>query len=117
EALRDHIQELNIAGIEELQIDVNKSKPELNVTVDRVKAGQLGVSSSSVGQTLRRAIYGEEISTYKEGDEDYPINIRFNRDFRYNENALFNQPITFKDQNTGNIVQVPISSVAKTELT
>ncbi len=117
ENLREHIEELNIAGIEELQIDVNKSKPELNVTVDRVKAGQLGVSTTAVGQTLRRAIYGEEISTYKEGDEDYPINIRFNQDFRYNENALFNQPITFKDQNSGNLIQVPISSVAKTELT
>ncbi|WP_029038231.1 efflux RND transporter permease subunit [Salinimicrobium xinjiangense] len=117
ENLRDFIQKMNIPGIEELQIDVNKSKPELNVSVDRVKAGQLGVSTGAVGQTLRRAIYGEEISTYKEGDEDYPINVRFNEDFRYNENALFNQPITFKDQNTGNIVQVPISSVTKTELT
>jgi multidrug efflux pump len=117
EDLREYIQEMNIPGIEELQIDVNKSKPELNVTVDRVKAGQLGVSTGAVGQTLRRAIYGEEISTYKEGDEDYPINVRFNQDFRYNENALFNQPITFKDQNTGDIVQVPVSSVTKTELT
>ena len=45
------------------------------------------------------------------------INIRFNEDFRYDENVLFNQPITFKNQNTGNIVQVPISSVTETELT
>ena len=117
EELREYINSLGIPGIEELQIDVNKSKPELNVTVDRVKAGQLGVSSAVVGQTLRRAIYGEEISTYKEGDDDYPINIRFNEDFRYNESALFNQPITFKDQNTGQVVQVPISSVANTDLT
>lgn len=117
EELREYITELNIPGIEELNIDVNKSKPELNVRIDRVKAGQLGVSSATVGQTLRRAIYGEEISTYKEGDEDYEINVRFNEDFRYNENALFNQPITFKNQNTGAIVQVPISSVTQKELT
>jgi multidrug efflux pump subunit AcrB len=117
ENLKEYIQSMNISGIEELQIDVNKSKPELDVTVDRVKAGQLGVSTGAVGQTLRRAIYGEEISTFKEGDEDYPIIVRFNEDFRYNENALFNQPITFKNQNTGKIVQVPISSVTKTELT
>ena len=117
EKLREKINELNIPGIEELNIDVNKSKPELNVTVDRVKAGQLGVSSATVGQTLRRAIYGEEISTFKEGDEDYEINVRFNEDFRYDENALFNQPITFKNQNTGEIVQVPVSSVTKKDLT
>ena len=117
EQLREFIQELNIPGIEELNLDVNKSKPELDVTVDRVKAGQLGVSTATVGQTLRRAIYGEEISTYKEGDDDYEINIRFNEDFRYNQTALFNQPITFKDQNTGEIVQVPISAVTSSELT
>jgi multidrug efflux pump subunit AcrB len=117
ENLRSYIQELSIGGIEELKIDVNKAKSELDVKVDRRKAGQLGVSTSSVGQTLRRAIYGEEVSTYKEGDDDYQVNVRFNDEYRYNENVLFNQPITFKDQNTGNVVQVPISSLVTTNLT
>ena len=49
EDLQEHINDLNIPGIEELQIDVNKSKPELNVTVDRVKAGQLGSFFGSRG--------------------------------------------------------------------
>ena len=116
ENLRSYIQELSIPGIEELKIDVNKSKPELDVRVDRRKAGQLGVSTSQVGQTLRRAIYGEEVSTYKEGDDDYEVNVRFNEDFRYNENALFNQPLTFKDQNSGQTRQIPISSLVETEV-
>ena len=117
EQIREYIQEMNIPGIEELKIDVSKSKPELDVRVDRVKAGQLGISSSSVGQTLRRAIYGEEISTYREGDDDYEINVRFDETFRYDENALFNQPVTFKNQSTGELVQVPISSVTSQNLT
>ncbi|MDR6300088.1 efflux RND transporter permease subunit [Mesonia maritima] len=111
EQLRSFIKDLSIEGIEELKIDVNKAKPELDVRVDRQKAGRLGVSTVSVGQTLRRAIYGEEISTYKEGEDDYEINVRFNEDFRYQENAIFNQPITFKNQNTGELVQVPISAL------
>ncbi|MBE7639452.1 AcrB/AcrD/AcrF family protein [Salegentibacter sp. BLCTC] len=115
ENLRTYINDLSIAGIEELKIDVNKSKPELSVEVDRKKAGQLGVSTSQVGQTLRRAIYGEEVSTYKDGDDDYEINVRFGDEYRYNENILFNQPVTFKDQNTGEIIQVPISSLVNTE--
>ncbi|WP_282016809.1 efflux RND transporter permease subunit [Salegentibacter mishustinae] len=115
EDLRSYINDLSIAGIEELKIDVNKSKPELSVEVDRRKAGQLGVSTSQVGQTLRRAIYGEEVSTYKDGDDDYEINVRFADEYRYNENVLFNQPITFKDQNTGEIIQVPISSLVTKE--
>lgn len=116
ENLRSYIQDLSIPGIEELKIDVNKSKPELDVRVDRRKAGQLGVSTSQVGQTLRRAIYGEEVSTYKDGDDDYEVNVRSNQDFRYDENALFNQPITFKDQNSGETRQIPISSLVETEV-
>ncbi len=116
EGIKDYINSLGIAGIEELNIDVNKSKPELGIKVDRRKAGQLGVSTSSVGQTLRRAIYGEEVSTYKDGDDDYQINVRFNEDLRYDQIALFNQPVTFRN-NQGELVQVPISSVIETRET
>ncbi|PVW14270.1 efflux RND transporter permease subunit [Marixanthomonas spongiae] len=110
EQMRSYIENRGIAGIEELKIDVNKSKPEVDIQVDRKKAGQLGVSSAAVGQTLRRSIYGEEASTYKEDDEDYPINVRLNNQYRYNESALYNQPVTFRN-NQGKIVQVPISSL------
>ncbi|HET8854641.1 MAG TPA: efflux RND transporter permease subunit, partial [Salinimicrobium sp.] len=117
EALRRYIQSLNIDGIEGLKIDVNKSKPEVNVYVNRQKAGRLGISTAEVGQTLRRSIYGEEVSTFKKDDEDYEINVRFGQDFRYNENALFNQPVTFRDQTTGQLRQVPISAVISKEQT
>ncbi|MDT0648575.1 efflux RND transporter permease subunit [Autumnicola edwardsiae] len=110
EQMRIYIEDLGIAGIEELKIDVNKSKTELAIDVDRKKAGQLGVSSASVGQTLRRAIYGEEITTYKEDDEDYPVNVRLSDEYRYDENVLFNMPMTFRN-NQGQIIQVPISTV------
>ncbi|APG60968.1 efflux RND transporter permease subunit [Christiangramia salexigens] len=116
ENLRSYIKELNVPGIEELKIDVNKSKPELDVRVDRRKAGQLGISTSQVGQTLRRAIYGEEVSTFKDGDEDYEVNVRFDEKYRYSENALFNQPITFRDQTSGQLRQVPISALVDTKV-
>ncbi|MAO10266.1 MAG: copper transporter [Flavobacteriaceae bacterium] len=110
ENMRSYIENLGVAGIEELKIDVNKSKPEMDVHVDREKAGQLGVSTAEVGQTLRRSIYGEEVSTYKEGDDDYPINVRLDDQYRYDESALFNQPVTFRN-NSGQLIQVPISSL------
>ena len=110
ENMRTYIEGLGIGGIEELKLDVNKSKAELGVTVSREKAGQLGISTVAVGQTLRRSVYGEEASTYKEGDDDYEINVRFNENYRYDENALFNQPVTFRN-NQGQIIQVPISAL------
>lgn len=110
--LRAHIEELGISGIEELKIDVNKSKPELNLIINRQKAGQLGVSTSQIGITVRNAIFGNEASTFKDGDDDYPINVRFNEKFRYDENAILNQPITFRN-NKGQLLQIPISPLVE----
>ena len=106
-----------IGGIERLSIDVNKESPELEVKVDRVNAGSLGVSTGQLGFNLRRSVYGQEISTYKEGDDDYNITMRMQADQRKNENILFNQSLTFRNPNNGQIVQVPISAVSHTEKT
>jgi multidrug efflux pump len=107
----------NIPGIEKLKVDVNKESPELEVKVDRVHAGSSGVSTGQVGYTMRRSVYGQEISTYKEGKDDYNIVMRLKEDQRKNESVLFNQPLTFKNQNNGRMMQVPISTVAETKKT
>ena len=111
------INSKNIPGIERLSIDVNKESPELQVTVDRANAGSVGVSTGQLGFTLRRSVYGQEISTYKEGDDDYNITMRMQEDQRKNENVLFNQSLTFRNQNNGQIVQIPVSAISKTEKT
>ncbi|HKX85189.1 MAG TPA: efflux RND transporter permease subunit [Flavobacterium sp.] len=107
----------NIPGIEKLKVDINKESPELQVKIDRVSAGSLGASTGMAGFTLRRAVYGQEISTYKEGNDDYNIVMRLQEDQRKNENVLFNQPLTYRNPNNGQIMQVPISAVATTEKT
>lgn len=111
------INSKNIPGIEKLSVDVNKQSPELEVIVDRVNAGSTGVSTGQLGFNLRRSVYGQEISTYKEGDDDYNIIVRMQEDQRKNENILFNQSLTFRNQNNGQMMQVPISAVSKTEKT
>ena len=112
EDMRNFINSKNIAGIEELKIDVNKSKPAMEVEVDREKAGELGVSVGQVGQQLRRSLFGEKAGVYKKEGEDYDINVRFNEDLRYNTSALFNQNIIFRDAATGKIKEIPVSAVA-----
>ena len=109
------INSKNITGIEKLNIDVNKESPELEVKIDRVGVGSLGATTGQVGFTMRRAIYGQEISKYKEGKDDYDIVMRLQEDQRKNESILFNQPVTFRNQNNGQIIQVPISAVASTK--
>jgi multidrug efflux pump subunit AcrB len=111
------INSKNIPGIERLSVDINKESPELEVKVDRVNAGSLGVSTGQLGFNLRRSVYGQEISTYKEGDNDYNITMRMQDDQRKNESVLFNQSLTFRNQNNGQMMQVPISAVSQTKKT
>ncbi|XMO88208.1 efflux RND transporter permease subunit [Algibacter sp. AS12] len=113
ENMRDFINTKNIQGIDELKIDVNKSKPSMQVLVDRKKAGELGVSAGQVGQQLRNSIFGAKAGVYKEDGEDYDIYVRFNEENRYNTSAIFNQKITFRDMASGQIKEVPVSTVAK----
>jgi multidrug efflux pump len=116
-AMIRYINTKQIPGIEKLQLDVKKQSPELKVSLNKAQAGNAGISSGQLGFTLRRAIYGQEISTYKEGDDDYNITMRLQEDQRKNESVLFNQPITFRNMNNGQIQQVPISAVAETNNT
>ena len=113
ERMREFINTKNIVGVDELKIDVNKDKPSMQVVVDREKAGELGVSTGQVGQQLRNAIFGAKAGVYKENGEDYDIYVRFNKANRYNTSALFNQKMTFRDQASGKVKNIPVSSVAK----
>ena len=115
ENLKKFINDANILGIEDLKLDVEQGKPELPVIIDRQKARRLGISTGQIADAIRTSLYGKEVSTYKDGEDDYPINIRLKNKYRYNKSALLNQKITFRDQNSGKIVQVPVSAVAKTE--
>ena len=111
EKMKDFLNLQNIEGIDELKIDVNRSKPSMYVNVDRMKAGELGVSAGQVGQQLRNSIFGAKAGIYKEDGEDYDIYVRFNEQDKYNKSAIFNQNITFRDPATGKIKEIPVSAV------
>ncbi|MFV0566558.1 MAG: efflux RND transporter permease subunit [Flavobacteriaceae bacterium] len=116
ERMRDFINGRNIAGIDELKIDVNKDKPSMQVVIDREKAGELGISAAQIGDQLRNSIFGAKAGVYKEGGDDYDIYVRFNDDNRYNTSALFNQNITFRN-NSGQLIEIPVSVVSTHENT
>jgi len=110
--IKKYLDDLHIPGIENLQIDVDKNKPELPVYIDREKAGRLGIKTGQIGMALRTSIYGKEIDRFKDGDDDYPINIRLDKKYRYDRQSLLNQNIVYRDQQSGKIVSVPVSAVA-----
>ena len=110
-SMKDYLNQINIAGVEELKIDVSKNKPGVKINIDRKKAGELGVSTSQVGQLLRSSLFGTKAGIFKKDGEDYEINVRFNKSNRYDNNALFNQNIIFRDPANGQIKEIPVTSL------
>ncbi|HPM92079.1 MAG TPA: efflux RND transporter permease subunit [Bacteroidales bacterium] len=110
--LLNKIDNAGIDGIEGLKTDLNLDKPEAIVHIDRDRARRYGLSTAQIAGTIRTALFGKEISDFKEGEEEYPIQLRLKEEFRYNVASLMNQKITFRDQASGKIQQVPITAVA-----
>ena len=46
--MRQYLRGLDVAGVEELKIDVDKRKPELPITIDREKARRYGLSTQNI---------------------------------------------------------------------
>jgi multidrug efflux pump subunit AcrB len=101
----------SIDGIEGLKLNLTVGKPELLVNIDREKARRYGVSTMQIASTLRTSLFGKEISDYKVGEDEYPIQLRLQEKYRYDVPSLMNQKITFSED--GRNIQVPISSVAE----
>ncbi len=108
------INDENILGIQELKSDLETGKPELLVNIDRDKARRFGLSTYAIATELRTALFGQEISKFKDGEDEYPIQLRLMDKYRYDIDALLDKKVTFRD-NKGNLKQIPISSVASLE--
>jgi multidrug efflux pump subunit AcrB len=114
-AFMKYIDSLKIPGIEELKSDFELSKPELAISVDRARANNEGISSGRIGLEVRTAILGREVSKFREGEDQYPIQLRYKESQRNSIDRLMSMKIAFRDAGTGALRQVPLSSVAKIE--
>ncbi len=103
-----------IAGVEKLQSDIQKDKPQLRVVIDRERALREGLFTGQIGGEVSTAVLGKEVSKFKEGEDEYPIMLRYSKEQRDNLAALINHKITFRDMAKGGVLrQVPISAVAE----
>ena len=111
EQTKVYLESNSIQGLEELKTDLSLGNPEVVVRIDREKARRFGLSTSSIATELRTSLFGLEVSKYKEGEDDFPILLRLDKDTRYDINALVNKKIGFRDK-FGDKKEVPISAVA-----
>lgn len=111
EQLKQYLIAKQIPGIEELKSDFQNNKPEILFNIDRERANREGISTGQIGMDLRTAIFGKEVSKFRDQDEDYEINLRAAESQRNNLDALRNMKVTYRDMGMGGVIrQVPLSS-------
>jgi len=79
----------------------------INIAVNREEAARYGLTVADVQQAVESGIGGENIAENIEGRARYPINVRYNRDFRDNIDELRQVLIA-----TPSGAQIPIAEVA-----
>jgi len=115
-ALKNYLDSIQVPGIEELKMDVDLNNPEITLRVNRERALIEGVSSAQIGQAIRTALFGREVSKIKEGKDEYKIQLRNNELQRQNLSELLNMKIYFRDFASGGAIKnIPISSLVTIE--
>jgi len=63
-------------GLRDIDIDFNQNQPQLDITIDRDRAQQLGVSAEDIGATLETMLGGVTDTTFQERGEEYDVYLR-----------------------------------------
>jgi multidrug efflux pump len=114
--LKNYLVAKDIPGVEELKSDFQNNKPEIIFDINRERANREGISTGQIASELRTALYGKEVSKFRDVDEDYEINVRAEKDQRNSLDALRNIKVTYRDMGMGGMIrQVPISSFANVD--
>ncbi|MFZ6010481.1 MAG: efflux RND transporter permease subunit, partial [Bacteroidota bacterium] len=114
--LKRYLDSLQIPGVEEIKSDFQADKPEIVISIDREKANREGISTRDIGRALGTAVFGAEVSRFRDENDDYPIELRIKKEQRNDANTLLALPIIFQDMAQGGKVrQVPLASIATVE--
>ena len=112
-----YLDSLQVPGVEELKSDFQANKPEVIVKIDRERANREGISTGQIAMEIRTAVFGKEVSKFKEDEDEYDITLRYREDQRKNINQLLNLKIIYRDMNSGLLREIPLSSVASFDYT
>ena len=108
--IKAYLERKNVKGVEKLKLNVEISRPEIPIHVDRDQIRKLNASTYQVGMAIRKALLGQDITTYTKDDESYDIVVRFNKQNRDSYESLLDQRLIFRN-NKGVLLNIPILSV------
>lgn len=113
-SLKYYLDSLRIGGIEELKSDFQDNKPEIVFDINRERANREGISMGQIGMEIRKSVFGlDKTSKLRDLEDEYPIQVRYQKEQRNNIDALKNLTFVYRDMAMGGqIRQVPLSAFA-----
>ena len=87
--------------------DYEANLPEIAVNIDRQKAAYYGLNTAQVADTVRTAITGSRINTFRHDDEEYDIVLRYQDDARNTIQMLRGINVITADKR-----RIPLSAIA-----
>jgi multidrug efflux pump subunit AcrB len=66
----------------DIRDDYVEGTPTVRIRLDRLKAALFGLTTSNIGTALKTAYNGLEVSSYREGDEDFDITVQLSEESR-----------------------------------
>lgn len=110
--IKNYLDRQAVRGVDKLKLNVETNRPEIPIVVDRDQVRKLSASTMMVGNAIRKALLGQDISKYTIDEESYDIVVRFDQKSRENLDALLDQNLIFRNSK-GVLIKVPIRSVVK----
>jgi len=71
-----------IRGVVDVDTNFEPTQPELRINVDRARAADLGVNIDTLANNLRTLVGGEEVSEFKDGDDQFKVLLRLDEPYR-----------------------------------
>jgi HAE1 family hydrophobic/amphiphilic exporter-1 len=71
-----------VPGVADARLGRDEGRPELAVRIDRAKAALLGVSATTVANTIRTNVAGTQAAMFRQAGNEYPIIVRLREEER-----------------------------------
>lgn len=99
----------NNPGLVGIDYDYKETKPQLNIVIDKNRAADLGVSITTIGETLETMLGSRSVTTYIEDGEEYDVILEGQRDSQRTPGDI--QNIYVRSDKSGELI--PLASLVK----
>lgn len=87
-----------------LNSDLKETQQQIHISVDRNRAAALGVSVREIGETLQALMTDQQVSTYSDDGEEYPVIVQLQEDQRVTPGDISN--VYVRSSTTGKLIQL-----------